>query len=102
MRICRSCLGAIMAKVIIEMKIMPVSPETDLSKLLGLVDKEVTASGAKLHKHDIQPVAFGLKALIITITADEDKGSTDALEEKISALNHVESVMVTAVSRALG
>lgn len=91
-----------MALVIIEMKIMPVSPETDLGKLLNLVDKEITASGAKLHKHEIQPVAFGLKALIITITADENKGSTDALEEKISALNHVESVMVTGVSRALG
>ncbi len=102
MQLYRACVGVKMGLVIIELKIMPVSPETDLSKLLGLVDKEVTASGAKLHKHEIQPVAFGLKALIITITADEDKGSTDALEEKISALNHVESVMVTAVSRALG
>ncbi len=102
MRICWSCLGEIMGLVIIEMKIMPVSPDTDLEKLRDQVEKEVTAYGARFHKHEIQPIAFGLKALIITITADEDKGSTDALEEKISALNHVESVMVTAVSRALG
>lgn len=81
---------------------MPVSPDTDLEKLKQGVEKEVTASGAKFHKYDIQPVAFGLKALVITITADEDKGSTDVLEEKITALKHVESVMVTGVSRALG
>lgn len=91
-----------MAKVIVEMKIMPVSPDTDLEKLKDQVDKEITAFGAKMHKHEIQPVAFGLKALVVTLVADEDKGSTDALEETLSALNHVESVMVTAVSRALG
>ena len=91
-----------MVKVIIEMKVMPVSPDTNLEKLAHDVEKLVTASEAKLYQHKTEPVAFGLKALILTIVADEEKGSTDALEEQITALNHVESVMVTSVSRALG
>ncbi|MBI5072235.1 elongation factor 1-beta [Candidatus Woesearchaeota archaeon] len=91
-----------MALVIIEMKVMPVSPETDLTKLTHDAEKVVVEFGAKVHQHKIEPVAFGLKAVILTIVADEDKGSTDAMEEKLTALNHVESVMVTSVSRALG
>ena len=91
-----------MAHVIIEMKVMPVSPQTDLKKLAHDVEKLITKSGAKLHKHEEQPVAFGIKALVLTIVADEEKGSTDILEEHISDLKDVESVMVTGVSRALG
>ncbi len=91
-----------MAKVIIEMKVMPVSPDTDLTKLTHDAEKIVAAFGAKVHQHKIEPIAFGLKAVILTIVADEEKGSTDDMEEKLTALHHVESVMVTSVSRALG
>lgn len=91
-----------MAKVIIEMKVMPVSPDTDLTKLTHDAEKVVVACDAKVHQHKIEPVAFGLKAVILTIVVDEEKGSTDAMEEKLAALHHVESVLVTSVSRALG
>lgn len=91
-----------MADVVIVLKIMPESPSTDLAKLKKAAEKLITASGAKLYKDEIQPVAFGLNALLLTIVADEDKGSTDALEEQIGKVKGVESVMVTSVSRALG
>ena len=91
-----------MAQVIIEMKVMPVSTDTDLTKLRHDVEKLILEDGARVYQHKIEPVAFGLKALILTIVADEEKGSTDVLEEKITALQHVESVQVTSVSRALG
>lgn len=91
-----------MATVIIDMKIMPSSPEVDLAKLTKEIDKIITDYGGKLHKHEIQPIAFGLKALLLILTVDEAKGSTDALEEKISHIKGVESVQVTGVSRALG
>ena len=91
-----------MADVVIVLKIMPESPTTDLAKLKKAAEKLIAASGARLYKDEIQPVAFGLRALLLTIVADEDKGSTDALEEQISKVKGVESVMVTSVSRALG
>ena len=90
-----------MAKVIIEMKVMPVSPDTDLTKLTHDAEKIVAAFGAKVHQHKIEPIAFGLKAVILTIVADEEKGSTDDLEAQIAKVKGVESVTVTSVSRAL-
>lgn len=91
-----------MAQVIVDMKIMPTSPDVDLAKLTKEIDAIIAKYGGKLHKHEIQPVAFGLKALLLILTVDESKGSTDALEEKLSHVKGVESVQVTGVSRALG
>jgi len=91
-----------MATVIIDLKIMPSSPDVNLEKLTKEIDTIIAKYGGKLHKHEIQPVAFGLKALLLIMTMDESKGSTDALEEQIAKVKGVESVQVTGVSRALG
>ncbi len=91
-----------MAQVIIVLKIMPTAPDTDLVYIKKEAEKLITCFGAKLYRDEIQPVAFGLKALLLTIVYDEEKGSTDDLEAKINQINCVESVTVTSVSRALG
>ena len=101
MQLCRTSVKQ-MAQVIIDLKIMPESPDVDLEKLTKKIDAIIAEYGGKLHKHEIQPVAFGLNALLLILTVNEAKGSTDALEEKISKLKGVESVQVTGVSRALG
>jgi elongation factor 1-beta len=91
-----------MADVIVELKVMPASVETDLGVLKKDANKLIEAFGAKLGKDEEVPVAFGLKALMLTIIFNEDKGSTDDLEAQIATLDSVESCNVTAVSRALG
>jgi elongation factor 1-beta len=91
-----------MADVIVELKVMPASVETDLVALKEEANKLIEEFGAKLGKDEEVPVAFGLKALMLTIIFNEDMGSTDDLEAKIAALDTVESCSVTAVSRALG
>ena len=92
-----------MADVVITLKIMPESPEIDLDALkdesLALV-KDFT--GFDNHKIEIEPVAFGLKCMKLMFVMDEDKGATDELEEKISAIDGVTSVEVTDVRRAIG
>lgn len=92
----------LMAQVIIVLKIMPTAPDTNLVHLKKEAEKLITQFGARLYKDEIQPVAFGLKALLLTIVADEEKGSTDDLEEQIQHIKGIESVQVTSVSRALG
>ena len=57
---------------------------------------------SKEFKTQIEPIAFGLKALNIIFVMDEGKGSTEKLEKKISQLDDVESVEVTDVRRAIG
>ncbi len=53
-------------------------------------------------KVNIQPIAFGLKAIDITFVMDEKLGSPDVVCEKIVALGDVNSCEVTDCRRALG
>lgn len=91
-----------MAKVIITLKIMPSSPEEDLSKIEEVAKKLISKFEGAYHKTEIEPIAFGLKAIKIIFVVDESKGSTDALEEKISSIKGVASVEIIGVTRALG
>lgn len=91
-----------MADVIITLKVMPEAPDTDLKKIKEKAAQLIAKYDAKLAKDEIHPVAFGLNALHLTFFMNEDKGSTDDLEEQISQVPGVQSVMVIEVSRALG
>ena len=92
-----------MATVIITLKIMPKSPETDLIKVEKEAKKLITDFAGKTEtKTEQEPIAFGLKALKIIFVMDESKGATDELEKKISELKDVNSVEVTDVRRAIG
>ena len=92
-----------MANVIVTMKIMPISPETDLSKIEEEAKAKIVAfAGEGDMKTEQEPVAFGLKALKILFVMLEDKGSTDDLEKDIASIEGVNSVEVTDVRRAIG
>ena len=92
-----------MAQVVITFTIMPLSPEVDLSPIEQKAKKEIVAfAGETGFKIEQKPIAFGLTALIIMFVMDEDKGSTEALEKKICALQGVSSCEVTDVRRAIG
>lgn len=92
-----------MASVVVTLRIMPQSPSVDLSKIESEAKKEIIDfCSSKEFKTQIVPIAFGLKALDILFVMDEGKGSTEALETKISQINGVESVEVADVRRAIG
>jgi len=91
-----------MAKVIVTMKIMPSSPDTDLNAIEGKAKEEISEFGGEIGKTDIEPVAFGLKALNLFFVMEEELGSTEELEEKIKKIKDVNSVEVTDVRRAIG
>lgn len=92
-----------MANVVITLKIMPESPETDLSKIEEGAKKKITGfAGEGTMKAEQEPVAFGLNALKIIFVMDESKGSTEELEKDIASLEGVNSVEVVDVRRAIG
>lgn len=92
-----------MAQVVVTLRIMPSSPEVDLSLLEGAVKQEiVNFCNSQEFRASIQPVAFGLKALQMIFVMEESKGSTEDLEAKLAGLEGVESVEVTDVRRAIG
>ena len=92
-----------MAKAIVTLKIMPESPDTDLDKIeVQVLEKVKGFAGEGETKKEIEPVAFGLKALKIIFVMDEQKGSTEPLEKEIQKLEGVNSVEVIDVRRAVG
>ncbi len=91
-----------MAQVIVTLKIMPESPDTDLSAIQEKATKCIHEFGGQVGKVDIQEVAFGLKSLNLLFMMDEDIGSTEQLEQEVAKISHVNSVDVIDVRRALG
>lgn len=90
-----------MAMVILTFKIMPSSPETNLEELTTKVEEKITSYGGDVKETKTEPVAFGLKAILVRFSLDEAKGATDPLEDSIKELE-VASVETVAVSRAMG
>ena len=91
-----------MARVEITFKIMPEGPATDLNKISVAVKKEIEVFGGVVRQHVIEPIGFGIQAIMITFIMDESKGATDPLEEKIARIPEVNSVEVSHVTRAFG
>ncbi len=70
-------MGDVAAKI----KIMPEGVETDLVELKEKI-KAVIPAGAQLHGDVVEePIAFGLKALIITLIVNDEEGGTEPAEE---------------------
>ncbi len=90
-----------MADVVVTMKLMPESPDTDLDALSSKAEELISPVG-EVGKKEFEPVAFGLKAIILSFVMDESKGSTDELEKQISDLDDVASVEITDVRRTMG
>ncbi len=91
-----------MADVVITLRIMPKSPETDLKAIEEKAKVFIAEYGGEVGKVEEKPVAFGLKALELIFVSNEDIGSTDRLEQNIAAIESVSSVEVTDVRRAIG
>ena len=88
-----------MATVIIVSKLMPESPDTDLEEIKIEAEKLLKAQSAKSIKFEEKPIAFGLKAIFVTIEIPEDKGS-EIVESELAKIPHVSSVTIEDYRRA--
>lgn len=71
-------------------KLMPTSPEADLDAIQEAAKKIVEEFGGTNKEYEIQPIAFGLKAVIVFFFYPDDK-DIEALESKFSAIEDVAS-----------
>lgn len=82
---------------------MPESLEADLGNIKSKAKaKIIDFSQSKEIKTELEPIAFGLKALKIIFVMDESKGSTESLEQDIKTISGVNSVEAVDVRRAIG
>ncbi len=91
-----------MAQVVVTMKIMPDGVDVDLTPIETEAKQAILAFGGEVGKVDIEPIAFGLKALNLIFVMDEAKGATDELEDQVRNIEGVNSVEITDVRRAIG
>lgn len=91
-----------MGMVVVTLRVMPESVDMNLKDLTSSVSKRIKKFCGEEPHVEVEPVAFGLKALKFIFLLDESKGGTDRLEEEINKLEGVSSVDITDVRRTLG
>jgi elongation factor 1-beta len=87
--------------VVVIVKIMPKSPDTDLEEIKSSVKEKLESEGGKNITFEEKEIAFGLKAIMLKMAFPEEKG-TDTIEETISKIPQVSSVSIEDYRRAFG
>jgi len=90
-----------MGTAAVQYKIMPESPEADLNQILEIAKTKITNLGGVFASSEEQPIAFGLKALIISLAYPEEKEIED-LENELKTIENISSVEMIDYRRALG
>jgi len=87
-----------MGEVAAKIRIMPTGMDVDLKKLKDELAKVVPA-GARLHGFSEEPIAFGLKALMVVVKVGDLEGGTEKVEEAFGKVKGVENVSVEELGR---
>jgi translation elongation factor aEF-1 beta len=74
-------------------KLMPTSPDVDLKKIEEEAKKIVAHFGGINREYSIEPIAFGLKALIVFFSYPDDK-ETEGLEDIFAEIENVASAQL--------
>ncbi len=87
-----------MGSYVIRFKVLPEDTTTDLQKVVEGVAGVLPAE-AKIRSHKVEPIAFGLSAVIVDIMAPEEEGAIDKVEEAMGKAPLVGQVEMQGVSR---
>ena len=74
-------------------KLMPTSPSVDLETIKEAAKKIVEEFGGENKEYTEEPIAFGLKAIIVFFFYPDDK-ETEELEEKFASIENVNSAQL--------
>ncbi len=85
----------------VQMKLMPDSPSADLEAIEKKAEEIITSMHKTIIKVEEQPIAFGLKAIILSF-AWNDEIDTEKLEAELQKIEHVSSVEILDVRKAFG
>jgi len=90
-----------MGIALITLKIMPSSPEANLEEIKTRAKEVIEKSEGKIGEFKEEPIAFGLKAVIVNFELDESK-ELEEIEESLKNIENVNSTQVTDMRRAFG
>ena len=88
-----------MGEVVASLKLLPAEASVDLEALKKALPERLP-SGVRIHRFEEEPIAFGLKALIVHVVLPEDQaGKMEELEEALKKVEGVSEVEVLMVRR---
>jgi len=82
--------------VIVTYKITPEGLEVDINKIKKELERKI-----KPQKLDVQPIAFGLNAIIMVKVLPEIEGEADKLAAEIQKIKGVQTVDIVEMTRGL-
>ena len=90
-----------MGTVLLRIKLMPSSPEINLEEVKEKAKTIVEEGKGRNCKFEEEPIAFGLKALIVSFDIDEEQ-ELEPIEEGLRNLENINSAQVIDMRRAFG
>ncbi len=84
-----------MGRVFMKLRLMPRDVDVDLQALKEKVNS-VRTEKVEIVDFGIQPIAFGLKALLVAAVMPDEEGIGDRLIEELQGIDDVESVEIEA------
>jgi elongation factor 1-beta len=82
-----------MGQVAVLFRLMPESVETDM-RSVGEAVRHAVPAGATIRGMQVKDIAYGLKALLVSVVMSDTSGILDATEQALAKVPHVESVEV--------
>jgi len=90
-----------MGTTLLTIKIMPTSPEINLKEIKENAKKIVEQGKGKNTRFEEEPIAFGLKAVMVFFDIDESQ-ELEPIEQGLRQMQNVSSAEVTDMRRAFG
>jgi elongation factor 1-beta len=87
-----------MARLIARIRIMPEDADSNLDSVVQSI-KTSLPQGIEMKGHAMEPIAFGLKAIVGDFLLDDAEGQMDKLEETIKNVEGVGEIDVMNISR---
>ena len=87
-----------MARLIARIRIMPADAESNLDNVVNSM-KSSMPEGMEMKGHAIEPIAFGLKAIVGDFMLEDAEGQMDKLEDSIKKIEGVGEIEVMNISR---
>ena len=87
-----------MARLVVRIRILPAEADSNLENVSESIKKSLP-EGMELKNSSMEPIAFGLKAIVGDFLLDDAEGQMDKLEECIKRVKGVGELEVTNISR---
>lgn len=87
-----------MAQLVARIRIMPADAESNLDSVVQAM-KTSMPQGMEMKGHAVEPIAFGLKAIVGDFLLEDAEGQMDKLEESIKNIGGVGEIEVMNISR---